>query len=88
MLHDHVLKKLNFDPIPRVQGVRGQNICNHVAAFVILFNLISNMTMYWKKTDFLPTDPIHRVGGVGGGGGGGGLRAKYLLPRCCIRDSL
>ena len=20
-------------------------------------------------------------------GGGGGLRAKYLLPRCCIRDS-
>ena len=22
------------------------------------------------------------------GGGGGGLRAKYLLPNCCICDSL
>ena len=40
MQHDHVLKKLNFDPltpIPRVlgggRGVSGQNICYHVAAF-------------------------------------------------------
>ena len=23
-----------------------------------------------------------------GGGGGGGLRPKYLLPCCCIRDSI
>ena len=62
----------------RVHGVWGQNICYNVAAFVILFNLISNMTMYWKKTDLLPTDPIHRVGGVGGGGGGGGSSDKIF----------
>ena len=38
MQHDHVLKKLNFDPLtttPRLEGrcVCGQNICYHVAAF-------------------------------------------------------
>ena len=27
-------------------GVCGQNICYHAAAFVILFNLICNMTMF------------------------------------------
>ena len=46
MQHDHVLKKLNFDPLTPAQ-VQG------------------------------------RLGGVGGG-----LRAKYLLPFCCICDSL
>ena len=44
------------DPIPRVGlrwgGVWGQNICYHVAAFVILFNLICNMTMFWKSLIF------------------------------------
>ena len=27
-------------------GVCGQNICYHIAAFVILFNLICNMTVF------------------------------------------
>ena len=49
----HVLKKLNFallTSFPRGHGRRGagygQNISCHVAAFVILFNLICNMTMF------------------------------------------
>ena len=49
MQHDHVLKKLNFvllTPTPGSGGVCGQYICYHVAAFVILFNLICNMTMF------------------------------------------
>ena len=29
--------------------VCGQNICYHVAAFVIPFNLICNMTLFWKS---------------------------------------
>ena len=44
MQHDDVLKKLNFDlltPFPElVMGVSrgmGQNICYHVASFLILF---------------------------------------------------
>ena len=43
MQHDHVLKKLNFDLL---RGVCGQNICCHVDAFMIIFNLICNMTMF------------------------------------------
>ena len=55
MQHDHVLKKLNFELWNPLQGrewvggkgvrVCGQNICYHVAAFVIPFNLICNMTI-------------------------------------------
>ena len=53
MQHDHVLKKLNFDLLTQspglwgvpLSGVCGQNICYHVAAFMILFNLICKMTM-------------------------------------------
>ena len=77
MQHDHVLKIefWRFDPTPgswsrgRGTGVCVQNICHHVAAFVILFNLI------WKFNFDLS------------GSGGGGMRAKYLLPCCCIPDS-
>ena len=92
MQHVDVLKKLNFDlltPSPGwggggCRGVCWQNNCYHVAGFVILFNLICNMT---KKLNFdLLTPPGWGSAGKPGlGGGSGGLRAKYLLPRC-IRD--
>ena len=64
MQKDHVLKKMNFDlptPSPGSEffffffffggggGVCGQRICYHVAAFVILFNLISNVAMFLKS---------------------------------------
>ena len=55
MPHDHVLKKLNFDllnPFPGGgRGVCGHNICYHVASFPCS-----------EKVEFLPTDPIPRVG--------------------------
>ena len=38
-----------FDPTPWVEGVCGQNICYHVAAVVVIFNLICNMTIFWKS---------------------------------------
>ena len=47
MQHDHVMKKLIFDLLPSsyrvvggVGGGCGLDICYHVAAFVIPFNLI------------------------------------------------
>ena len=57
MQHDHVLKKLNFDDLlTPCQGGGGggggglgvcrQNIFYHVAAFLIPFNLICNITMF------------------------------------------
>ena len=69
MQHDHVLKKLNFDLLNPSRGswgrgVCGQNICYHVAALLILLNLIC----IWpcsEKVEFWTTDPIPRVwGGV------------------------
>ena len=47
-------KKFNFNiltPPSRVggRGVYGPNICYHVAACVIPFNLICNMTTFWKS---------------------------------------
>ena len=51
-------KKVEFwpnDPIPRVGCVCEQNISYHVAAFVILFNLIYNMTVFWKMDFYLLT---------------------------------
>ena len=44
MQHDHVLKKLNYDPSPRVRRVGDcrQNNCYHVAVFVIPFNLMQH----------------------------------------------
>ena len=63
-------------------GVSGQNICFHVAAFVILFNFIC---MFWKSRilqDILTPSS--------GSGFGRGIVCweKYLLPCCCILDSL
>ena len=58
MQHEHVLKKLNFDLLtpPLGSGIGGglcgQNICYHVAAFVILFNLIFNIDHVLKKLNF------------------------------------
>ena len=57
MQHDLVLHKLNFDHLAITLvsgdvvwvGVCGQNICYHAAAFMIPFNLICNMTVYWKR---------------------------------------
>ena len=46
-----------------------QNICNHVAAFVIRFNLIC-----MKKFNF---DLLTPWGGGGGGGGGCGQNISY-----------
>ena len=65
-----------FDPNPRVRGkgVCRQTFCDHVAAYVIPFNLICNMTLFWKSwiLTFWP---------VASGGGGG---AKYWVPCCYI----
>ena len=70
------------DSIPRVGSVCGQNICYHVSVFVILFNLICNLTMSWKSK-ILTYWP--RFQGRWWGEGGRGLqRATYLLPCCCI----
>ena len=85
--HDHNLIKLNFDLLTSSlgcgdSGVCGQNICFHVSALVIPFNLICIMIIYFKLYFDLLT-PTPRSGG-----GGGGLQAKYLVPCCCIRDSL
>ena len=53
----------------------GKNICYPVAVFFILFNLICIMPS--EKVEFLPTDPIPRVGG--GGGSAGKVFATMLL---------
>ena len=74
MRHDCVLIKLSFDlltPGSRVGVVCRQNICDHVAAFVIPFNEI-----VLKKLNFDLLTP--RVGGGGGGGGGGGIASKIF----------
>ena len=72
------------DSIPRVGGVQGGlwaasnhvaafvilcNICYQDAAFMIVFNLICNMTMFWKS--WILTNPQGR--------GWGGLQATMLL---------
>ena len=78
-----------YDPNPRVRGaivgVYWQNNCYRVAAFMIPFNLICNMTTFWKTWILTYWPQPH---GQGGGEMGRGLRAKYLLPCCCISDSL
>ena len=64
-------------PYPRVmeeEGGLSAKICYHVAAFMIPFNLICNMTMFdksWLLTYLLGQEH-------------GGLWAKYLLLFCCI----
>ena len=71
MQHDHVLKKFNFGLLNPSRGswgrgVCGQDFCYHVAASLILLNLIC----IWpcsEKVEFWTTDPIPRVwGGVFG----------------------
>ena len=42
----YVLKKMNFDPTPRVEGVYLHSICYHVAAFVNPVYLVYNMAMF------------------------------------------
>ena len=55
-----------FDPIPQDRGIFRKYICYHVAAFVIPFNLICIMTMFWKSwaLTFWP-NPQGRVGSAG-----------------------
>ena len=116
---------LTFWPPRPGRGVCGGNICYHVAAFVIPFNLIYNMTMFGKiNFDIWPTPRVCLwLEGSGGKifattflhswfnlicnltmflkswiltfwsqgqgiGVSGALRSKYLLPWCCIHDSL
>ena len=76
MQHDHVLKVKFWpiDPIPR--GVCGQIICYHVAAFVILFNLICNMTVFWKSQILTYWSHLQ---GDGEGGSAGKIFATMLL---------
>ena len=52
MQHDHVLKILNFDYQGQGGGCKEKN-CYHVAAFVISFNLMYNMTMHKLNFDLL-----------------------------------
>ena len=63
------------------EGGCGQSICDHIAAFVIPFNLICNMTLFWSSLmlTFWPQPRVEE---------GWGLWAKYLIPCYCIRDSL
>ena len=85
-------EKVEFWPIDRYPRVGGgelrTNSCYHVAAIVIPFNLICNMTMLWKSWSFTYWPHLQGRRCVCVGGGGGVLRAKYLLPCCCIPDSL
>ena len=47
-----------ISPLPRVEAVCGQSICYLAAAFVIFFNLICSMTIFWKKMTLDLPDPI------------------------------
>ena len=70
MQHDHVLKKLNFDLLTRpgtsvcVWGSADKIFATMLLHFVIPFNLICNMTMFWKRW-ILTYCPIPRVLGEG-----------------------
>ena len=71
MQHDHVLKKLNLQLLTSTpgsgDGVCKQNICYHVAAFVIPFNLIFQHDIVLKKLNFdLLTPSIRGIGGSAG----------------------
>ena len=71
MQHDHV----NSDILnPWVKGVVcGLNICYQIAAFVIPFHLICNMSMFCKSCML-----THKQGLGGGGGGGVGSVGKIF----------
>ena len=70
----------SIEPTTRVRWgngevVCGQNICYHVAAFVIPFNLICNQTMFWKSW----TWPFERTPRLGGSGVSGKILATMWL---------
>ena len=49
---------LTFWPHPLGRGcVCGQNICYHVAASIVSFNLICNMTIFWKSLNLASAPP-------------------------------
>ena len=79
MQYDHVLKKLNLQLLTSTPGSGGgvceQNICYHVAAFVIPFNLIFQHDIVLKKLNFDLLTPSVR----GKGGSAGKLFATVLL---------
>ena len=56
MIHDHVLKSWILTPRVRLGGCL-PSICYHDAAFMIPFNLICNMNMFWNSwiSTFWPT---------------------------------
>ena len=70
--------------VGRVGVFRLNLSCYHIAALEIILNLIYNTTMFLKKLNFDQLSPPLGLGGWGGGE----LRAKYLLPCCCISDSV
>ena len=57
---------LTFWPHPLGRGrVCGQNICYHVAASVVSFNLICNMTIFWKSLILASAPPLSTPKGLG-----------------------
>ena len=69
-----------LNPHKRVECVCKDRICAcMLLAFMIPFNLLCNMTMFWKTwiMTFWPNPQ-------GRGGGRGSLGAKHLLSCCCI----
>ena len=80
-------EKVNFDilaPPPGSGGGRrglcGQNICYQVSAFVILFNLVCNLTMFWKSWILTFWLQGQRMGGERGSAGK--IFATMLLHSC------
>ena len=95
MQHDHFLKMLKFDLLTPPQGQGGKlegclSTKNMLpcCCFYNSFKLdMQHDHVVEKKLNFDLLDPP-QVSGLGGGGGGWGLWVKYLLPCCCICDSL
>ena len=61
-------------------------MCLHVTAFVISFNLISNLDQILKKLNFDLLTPAPRVVG-GGGGGGEGWSADLIFANMLLHGS-
>ena len=82
MQHWHVLKKFNFDLWTIFQGLGGGGryvgkiFATMLLHFVIRFNLICNMPMFWKS--WILTFWPHSLGQWRA------YLAKHLLPCCCI----
>ena len=85
MQHDDILKKLHFDLLTPSPGLWGLGSAGKIFGTIMLhswFSLIWYATwLCSEKVECWPTDPIPRVWG-------GGLQVKYLLPCCCIHDSI